>query len=101
MGGAEVTGLCFTHGRVQQQGCGQGQPGLMSFSLAGRGGGQGGGGEWGGNQHSNTAEEKEVSEIFPGRQGSSELWLPSRHNSFVSLAGFQILSLDLCLNMTQ
>lgn len=72
----------------------------MSFAQAGRGGGQGGGGEWGGSQHSNTAEEKEVSEIFPGRQGSSGLWLPSRH-IFVSLAVFQILSLDLCLNMTQ
>lgn len=48
-----------------------------------------------------TLQRRKRSQIFPGRQGSSELWLPGGHHIFVSLAGFQILSLDLCLNMTQ
>lgn len=58
----------------------------MSFGLVVKGGVRGGGGEWGGNQHSKTAEEKEVCETL-GRRESPELWLPGGHHIFVSLAG--------------
>ena len=76
MGGAEVTGLFFTHGRVHQLGWGQWQPELMSFSLVRWGGEEGVSGE----RTSTPRLTAEVCETSPGRQESSELWLPGRYH---------------------
>lgn len=71
----------------------------MSFSLVGRGNGQGGG-ELGGKQHSKTAEKRSVRSSQVGERAQNCGCLAEIECLFF-LLGFQILSLDLCLNRTQ